>query len=108
MRTGAPAATRVTIAAPTTAVMSRASTVHARSVPSLTATESTPAAVSRSRSARAFAMASPVPATTATGSRTAKEGGRLPVAPSQPNTGSNGMPTANGTHDQAVPLKTRS
>ena len=51
-------------------------------------------------------MASPVPATTATGSRTAKEGGRLPAAPSQPNTGSNGMPTAKGTHDQAVPLKT--
>ena len=103
MPTGAPAAARVTIAAPTTAVMSRASTVHARSVPSLTATEATPAAVSRSRSARAFAMASPVPATTATGSRTAKEGGRLPAAPSQPNTGSNGMPTAKGPTTRLSP-----
>ncbi len=77
-------------------------------IPSLTATESTPAAVSRSRSARAFAMASPVPATTATGASTANDDGRLPAAPSHPNTGSNGMPTANGSHDQAVPLKPRS
>ena len=34
--------------------------------------------------------------------------GRPPVAPSQPKTGSSGIPIANGSHDQAVPLKARS
>ena len=45
---------------------------------------------------------------TATGSRIAKDEGRPPVAPSQPKTGRSGIPIANGSHDQAVPLKARS
>ena len=36
--------------------------------------------------------------------RIANDAGRSPVVPSQPKTGSSGIPTANGSHDQAVPL----
>ena len=83
-------------------------TAQARSFPRRVATESTPAAASRSTSARALATASAAPAMTATGSRIVKDEGRPPVAPSQPKTGSSGIPIANGSHDQAVPLKARS
>ena len=49
------------------------------------ATDATPAAASRSRSARALAIASAAPATTAIGTRTANEpAAASPVAPSQP------------------------
>ncbi len=34
--------------------------------------------------------------------------GRLPAAPYQPNTGSSGMPTANGSHESVVPFARRS
>ena len=45
---------------------------------------------------------------TAAGSRIANDDGTVPVAPSQPNTGSSGIPMANGSHDQAVPFANRS
>ena len=104
----APAAARVAIAATMTARSNALLASQARRGPRRTATESTPAAASRSLSALALAMASAAPAATATGTRTAKARGRVPVTPSQPKTGSNGIPTANGSQDQAVPLATRS
>ena len=45
---------------------------------------------------------------TAAGNRRAKAAGNEPTDPYQPKTGSSGIPTANGTHDQAVPFATRS
>ena len=55
-----------------------AATTHARSGPSAVATDVTPAAASRSRSARALAIASAAPARTAAGSRIAKTAGNAP------------------------------
>jgi hypothetical protein len=37
-----------------------------------------------------------------------KKSGSDPVTPSQPYTGSRGMPTAKGNHDHGVPLAKRS
>ena len=70
--------------------------VQARSGPRVVATDTTPAAASRSRSARALAIARAAPATTAAGTRIANDPGTVPAAPSQPKTGSSGIPTANG------------
>ncbi len=42
------------------------------------------------------------------GTSTANQPGIAPVAPSQPYTGRIGIPTANGSHDQAVPFAHRS
>ena len=46
--------------------------------------------------------------TAAAGSRSANAAGSVPAAPSHAKTGSSGTPTANGSHDQTVPLSRRS
>ena len=81
---------------------------HDRPAPRAVATDRVPAARSVSRSTRAFATARPAPASIAIGTRMTKKPGSDPVTPSQPYTGSRGMPTANGNHDHGVPLAKRS
>ena len=78
---GAPWAISVVAARTMTRPRRLALTAHARSIPRRVATESTPAAASRSTSARALAMASAAPAMTATGSRMVKDEGRPPRRP---------------------------
>ena len=67
-----------------------------------------PAASSRSMSTMAFAIARAVPAFAAAGTSTRNTPGRLPAAPYHPNTGSSGIPTANGSHESVVPFARRS
>ena len=74
-------ATSVSQATPTTATRRIAWTAQRGTAPSLVATESVPAATSRSTSASALETARAAPATTAVGSRTANAAGRSPVVP---------------------------
>ena len=62
----------------------------------------------RGRRGRWRSRARPRPATATGHAGRANDAGSAPAAPNQPNTGSSGIPTANGSHDQAVPLSARS
>src|SRR4051794_3961769 len=105
---GAPRTTRLRTATAATNTWRPTTRSDARRLPSASATDRSPAARSRSTSTRALPIASAAPATPATGTRRRNRSGKEPVAPSHPYTGRIGMPTANGTHEAAVPLANRS
>ena len=76
--------------------------------PSIWLSVDSPACSSRSMSGSSLASARAAPAGKATTVATRMTAGIVPLAPSQANTGSSGMPSANGSQDTGVPFSRRS